>query len=77
MIVEVSQPGRLPQVSTSLMAVEQRVLASWMEWVQVVLGFPNGYFADDLGFLYGFCCFRLIFGKEPCPVPRIISADRH
>ena len=37
MIVEVSQPERLPRASASLMAMEQRFLASWVEWAQMTL----------------------------------------
>ena len=72
MIIEVSQPGEAPQASVSLMAIEQRVSPSCMEWVQVGFGFLDGCVADGLCFLDGFCCFGLILAKSQA---KLISAN--
>ena len=41
------------------------------------LCFLGGIGTDGLGFLEGFYCFGIVFGKAPCPAPKLISANGH
>ena len=47
-----------PQASASLKAVEQRVLASWIEWVQTALGH-----------LERFCGVRIVLMESHAELP--------